>query len=67
MEPPPPPRPGAAGGTEKPWPGGSRGLQGPRLPRHLERPPAVSAPAGTVEVAGGHAAMPPGIEASRSS
>ena len=26
----PPRRPGAAGGTVKPWPGGSRGLPGPR-------------------------------------
>ena len=48
----PPRRPGAAGGTVKPWPGGSRGLLGPRPPRHLERSPAAAAPAGAVAAAG---------------
>ena len=33
-------------------PGGSRGLSGPRPPRHLEWPPAEAAPAGAVAAAG---------------
>ena len=53
----PPRRPGAAGGTVKPWPGGSRGLLGPRPPRHLERPPAAAAPAGAVAAAGSRSVM----------
>ena len=48
----PPRRPGAAGGTVKPWPGGSRGLSGPRPLRHLEWLPAAAAPAGAVAAAG---------------
>ena len=47
----PPRRPGAAGGTVKPWPGGSRGLPRPRPPRHLTRPPAAAAPARDVAAA----------------
>ena len=48
----PPRRPGAAGGTVKPWPGGSRGLSRPRSPRQLKWQPATAAPAGAVAVAG---------------
>ena len=48
----PPRRSGAAVGTVKPWPGGSRGLSGPRPPRHFEWQPATAAPAGAVAVAG---------------
>ena len=48
----PPRRPGAVRGTVKPWPGGSRGLLGPRPPRHLERPAAAAAPARAVAAAG---------------
>ena len=48
-------RPGAAGGTVKSWPGGSRGLPGPRLVRHLERPPAAAAPKGAAAAAGNRA------------
>ena len=47
----PPGRPGAAGSTVKLWPGGSRGLPGPRPPRHLEWLPAAAAPAGAVAAA----------------
>ena len=54
----PPRRPGAAGGTAKPWPGGSRGLPGPRPPRHLEWLPAAAAPAGAAAAAGGHSVEP---------
>ena len=54
----PPRRPGAAGGTVKPWPGGSRGLPGPRPPRHLEWLPAAAAPAGAVAAAGGRSVVP---------
>ena len=54
----PPRRPGAAGGTVKPWPGGSRGLPGPRPPRHLEWLPAAAAPAGAVAAADGHSGVP---------
>ena len=54
----PPRRPGAAGGTVKPWPGGSRGLPGPRPPRHLEWLPAAAAPAGAAAAAGGHSMEP---------
>ena len=56
----PPRRPGAAGGTVKPWPGGSRGLPGPRPPRHLEWLPAAAAPAGAVAAAGGRSVVPTG-------
>ena len=41
-----------------PWPGGSRGLPGPRPPRHLEWLPAAAAPAGAVAAAGGHNVVP---------
>ena len=54
----PPRRPGAAGGTVKPWPGGSRGLPGPRPPRYLEWLPAAAAPAGAVAAAGGCSVVP---------
>ena len=54
----PPRRPGAAGGTVKPWPGGSRGLPGPRPPRHMEWLPAAAAPAGAAAAAGGHSVEP---------
>ena len=54
----PPRRAGAAGGTVKPWPGGSRGLPGPRPPRHLEWMPAAAAPAGAVAAAGGRSVVP---------
>ena len=54
----PPRRTGAAGGTVKPWPGGSRGLPGPRPPRHLEWLPAAAAPAGAVAAAGGRSVVP---------
>ena len=54
----PPRRPGFAGGTVKPWPGGSRGLPGPRPPRHLEWMPAAAAPAGAVAAAGGCKVVP---------
>ena len=54
----PPRRPGAAGGTVKPWPGGSRGLPGPRPPRHLEWLPAAAAAAGAVAAAGGRSVVP---------
>ena len=36
----------------KPWPGGSRGLSGPRPPRHMAWVPAAAAPAGAVAAAG---------------
>ena len=55
----PPGRPGAAEGTLKPWPGGSRGLSGPRPPRHLGRLPAAVAPARAVAAAVGHSMMLP--------
>ena len=54
----PPRRPGAAGGTVEPWPGGSRGLPGPRPPRHLEWLPAAAPPAGAVAAAGGRSVVP---------
>ena len=54
----PPRRPSAAGGTVKPWPGGSRGLPGPRPPWHLEWLPAAVAPAGAVAAAGGRSVVP---------
>ena len=54
----PPRRPGAAGGTVKPWPGGSRGLPGPRPPRHMEWLPAAATPAGAAAAAGGHSVEP---------
>ena len=54
----PPRRPGAAGGTVKPWPGGSRGLPGPRPPRHMEWLPAAAAPAGAAAAAGSHSVEP---------
>ena len=54
----PPRRPGAAGGTVKPLPGGSRGLPGPRPPRHLEWLPAAAAPAVAVAAAGSHSVVP---------
>ena len=44
----------AAGGTVKPWPGGSRGLPGPRPPRHLQWLPA----AGAVAAAGSRSVVP---------
>ena len=53
----PPRRPGAARGTVKPWSGGSRGLLGPRPPRHMEPPPAAAAPAGAVAAAGSRSVM----------
>ena len=53
----PPRRPGAAGGTVKPWPGGSQCLPGPRPPRHLEWLPAAAAPAGAVAAAGVHSVV----------
>ena len=54
----PPRRPGAAGGTAKPGRGGSRGLPGPRPPRHLEWLPAAAAPAWAVAAAGGRSVVP---------
>ena len=54
----PPQRPGAAGGTVKPWPAGSQGLTGPRPPRHLEWLPAAAAPAGAVAAEGGRSVVP---------
>ena len=42
----------------KPWPGGSRGLPGPRPPRHMEWLPAAAAPAGAAAAAGGHSVEP---------
>ena len=56
----PPRRPGAAGGTAKPWPGGSRGLPGPRPPQHMKWLPAAAAPAGAAAAAGGHSVAPAG-------
>ena len=56
----PPRRPGAPGGTAKPWPGGSRGLPGPRPPRHMKWLPAAAAPAGAAAAAGGHSVEPAG-------
>ena len=56
----PPQRPGAAGSTVKPWPGGSQGLPGPSPPRHLVWLPAAAAPAGAVEAAGGRSLVPTG-------
>ena len=54
----PPRRPGAAGGTVKPWPGGSRGLPRPRPTRQLEWLPAAAAPAGAVAADSGHSVVP---------
>ena len=54
----PPRRPVAAGGTVKPWPGGSGGLPGLRTPRHLEWLPSAAAPAVAVAAAGGHSVVP---------
>ena len=51
-------RPRAAGGTVKPWLGGSRGLPGPCPPRHMDRPPAAAAPTGAVGAAGGRTVRP---------
>ena len=61
----PPRRPGAAGGTVKPWPWGNRGLPGPRPPQHLVWPPAAAAPAGVVGAVGIRNVLP--IEGGRTS
>ena len=41
----------------KPWPGGGRGLLGPRPPRHMQQPPAAAAPAGAVAAAGSRSVL----------
>ena len=53
-----PPATRRRGGYSKPWPGGSRGLPGPRPPRHMKWLPAAAALAGAAAAAGGHSVEP---------